>query len=233
MGRFTKRPVTIDAILAGEVLDGASSGRFSRKPENTNPIPDWVRDAFEQAVIGFESVGDPDPAFGSECVLINTQGHGQVRAERTDWIIRGINGELYPCRPDVFAATYDAGESPQQIPIIKIVDQPPPKATELPAVWELVIADYRLRSEDLDAEVVRDVLDDMTARDATGRERYGVPLTAYNGRDQLVDAYQEQLDGAVYLRAAIEEGLNVNEIYAATLDSITQLRAFINGRKKS
>jgi hypothetical protein len=30
-----------------------------------------------------------------------------VKFELGDWIIRGIKGELYPCKPDVFAATYD------------------------------------------------------------------------------------------------------------------------------
>jgi len=25
-----------------------------------------------------------------------------------DWIIRGVKGELYPCKPDIFEATYDA-----------------------------------------------------------------------------------------------------------------------------
>jgi hypothetical protein len=25
-----------------------------------------------------------------------------------DWIIRGIKGEFYPCKPDIFAATYEA-----------------------------------------------------------------------------------------------------------------------------
>lgn len=32
---------------------------------------------------------------------------GQMRADIGDWIIRGVKGELYPCKPDIFAATYD------------------------------------------------------------------------------------------------------------------------------
>lgn len=46
---------------------------------------------------------------------------------------------------------------------------------------------------------------DMKERDRVGRERYGTPLQAGNGRDALVDAYQEALDLVVYLRQAIEE----------------------------
>lgn len=68
----------------------------------------------------------------------------------------------------------------------RIVDQPAPERTTGPAIWELVIAD-------------------MHERDQLGRERYGTPLQAHNGRDPLVDAYQEALDLVVYLRQAIEE----------------------------
>lgn len=64
--------------------------------------------------------------------------------------------------------------------------EPMPEATSGPAVWDLVIADMR-------------------ERDHVGRAKYGVPLQAGNGRDNLVDAYQEALDLAVYLRAEIEE----------------------------
>lgn len=69
-----------------------------------------------------------------------------------------------------------------------IQDQPPPPPEDenKPAVWDLVIAD-------------------MKERDQVGRERYGTPLQPYNGRDALVDAYQEALDLAVYLRQAIYE----------------------------
>lgn len=67
-----------------------------------------------------------------------------------------------------------------------IVDQPPPVKNERPAIWDLVISD-------------------MKARDQVGRERYGTPLQPHNGRDALVDAYQEALDLVVYLRQAIEE----------------------------
>ena len=69
---------------------------------------------------------------------------------------------------------------------MSINDQPPPQRNGNPAVWDLVIAD-------------------MKARDQLGRERYGTPLQPFNGRDALVDAYQEALDLAVYLRQAIEE----------------------------
>jgi hypothetical protein len=67
-----------------------------------------------------------------------------------------------------------------------IQDQPPPVPNAGRPIWELVI-------------------DDMKARDQTGQQRYGTPLQAFNGRDPLIDAYQEALDLCVYLRQAIEE----------------------------
>ena len=37
---------------------------------------------------------------------------GTMRAEIGDWIILGIQGELYPCKPDIFAATYEPVDTP-------------------------------------------------------------------------------------------------------------------------
>ena len=57
------------------------------------------------------------------------------------------------------------------------------------------------------------VLADMHERDKIGRERYKTPLQPNNGRDPLVDAYQESLDQSVYLRQEIEERPR-KEVYA-------------------
>lgn len=65
--------------------------------------------------------------------------------------------------------------------------QPTPEKTAGRPIWELVI-------------------EDMKARDRFGREKYGTPLQAHNGRDPLVDLYQELLDACVYTRQRIEEG---------------------------
>lgn len=67
-----------------------------------------------------------------------------------------------------------------------IKDQPAPVSNVNEAIWDLVVSD-------------------MKERDSIGRERYGTPLQGFNGRDALVDAYQEALDLVVYLRQAIWE----------------------------
>lgn len=33
---------------------------------------------------------------------------GAIYASECDWIIKGVKGEVYPCKPDIFAATYEA-----------------------------------------------------------------------------------------------------------------------------
>ena len=49
------------------------------------------------------------------------------------------------------------------------------------------------------------VKEDMNKRDRLGEYKYGTRLQPFNGRDALVDAYQEALDLTVYLRQAIYE----------------------------
>jgi len=49
------------------------------------------------------------------------------------------------------------------------------------------------------------VMEDMKGRLALGIERYGTGLQANNGRDMLLDAYEEVLDLAVYLRGMMYE----------------------------
>ena len=39
-------------------------------------------------------------------IIINTL-EGQMRAEKGDYIIKGVEGELYPCKPDIFKKTYE------------------------------------------------------------------------------------------------------------------------------
>lgn len=67
-----------------------------------------------------------------------------------------------------------------------IQEQAPPVPNTSRPVWEVVI-------------------EDMRRRDQHGREVYGTPLQAGNGRKPLLDAYQEALDLVVYLRQEMLE----------------------------
>jgi hypothetical protein len=55
------------------------------------------------------------------------------------------------------------------------------------------------------------VVEDILQRQALGIRRYGTPLQPHNGRQALVDLYEELLDAAVYCRQAIEEARPADE----------------------
>lgn len=57
-----------------------------------------------------------------------------------------------------------------------------------------------------DGEYIVDLVKkDLERRAEVGEKKYGTKLQAFNGRDALIDAYQEALDLCVYLRQCIEE----------------------------
>lgn len=86
--KFRKKPVQIEAVQVragrgGTIVD------FSE-------MPDWLRDALGRGSVVRRRI------TASICTL-----EGVMQAQVDDWIIRGVKGELYPCRPDIFVATYD------------------------------------------------------------------------------------------------------------------------------
>ena len=84
MAKFRKRPVVIEAVQLTAY--------------NPHEIERWVNDNGGKAW--------RDPSW-SGFVVIGTL-EGDHRAGSGDWIIRGVAGEFYPCKPDIFAATYEA-----------------------------------------------------------------------------------------------------------------------------
>jgi hypothetical protein len=88
--------------------------------------------------------------------------------------------------------------------------QPAPIANDAEPTWDAVIR-YARNQRDARAEggtLVKDyneLIGRMIRRNALGIERYGVPLQPDNGRDSILDALEELLDGSAYLHnAAIE-----------------------------
>jgi hypothetical protein len=118
-----------------------------------------------------------------------------------------------------------------------VEDQPPPTSRpDATPVWNEVIQDFQVKFERSvvpPRDVVALVLVDMRERDQLGRERYGMPLTTYNGRDHVVDAYQEMLDAAVYMKAAMIEDDGVPQtMYMRLLDDVAFLRQRIEERRR-
>ncbi len=83
MPNFRKKPVVIEARQVCE-------------PELPGPLADWC---------GGKVCGEGDVT--AHLWIEITTLEGVMRADYGDWIIRGVKGEFYPCKPDIFAATYE------------------------------------------------------------------------------------------------------------------------------
>lgn len=108
--------------------------------------------------------------------------------------------------------------------------QSPPENGDGAALWQIVIAELRSRPCDGTSDCVVEslVATDMLSRHGFGVAKYGVPLVANNGRDHLADAYQEALDGVVYLRAAVESGSETaRNAYEDMLDLAIEIRGML------
>ncbi len=81
--RFRKKPVVIEAI------------------QWTGDNAQEVREFMREASYGWNP--------GSHAWVIVTL-EGNMSALPGDWIIKGVKGEFYPCKPDIFAATYEPVE---------------------------------------------------------------------------------------------------------------------------
>ncbi len=68
--------------------------------------PDWARDAFQNGTMYFDSLKCEEPPV--ELFIDTLEGKHHVSVG--DFIIRGVHGELYPCKPDIFAKTYELVE---------------------------------------------------------------------------------------------------------------------------
>lgn len=97
MPHFRKKPVVIEAKQATDT------------PENNREIIDWTRGSATPAFMDTEvrncSVEHPY-GFDYPVLKINTL-EGGMKVTPGDWIIKGVNGEFYPCKPDIFEKTYE------------------------------------------------------------------------------------------------------------------------------
>lgn len=86
--KATKKPVTIECFKYDGDLKN-SNGEYY--------VPEWAVEAEKNGTIFFKDQGE---------MYIKTL-EGDHHASVGDYIIRGVNGELYPCKPDIFEKTYD------------------------------------------------------------------------------------------------------------------------------
>ncbi len=90
MSKFKKKPVVVEAITFKELV---AHGRTQTK--DTNGMP-W----------SFDYCGHPITHENDECYLIPTL-EGTMNFTPSDMLITGVQGEIYPCKLDIFQATYE------------------------------------------------------------------------------------------------------------------------------
>lgn len=89
--KFRKRPVVIDAVRVTDDTYAALNALEESDPDHVKLYMQTVGDAVTNRVAWVE---------------IRTL-EGTMRADVGDWIITGVKGERYPCKPDIFEATYE------------------------------------------------------------------------------------------------------------------------------
>lgn len=86
--KFRKKPVVIEAF------------RWTGGPDQTED-PEWIVDAIKGGTV----------TIASQAVYLTIHTlEGKMIANPGDYIIKGVANELYPCKADIFAATYEAVE---------------------------------------------------------------------------------------------------------------------------
>ena len=85
--KFKKRHVVVSAWLIGPLLKAATN--------SWKNLPSEVQESYEKGHLIFTSD-----------LLIRTL-EGNMIGKSTDWLIQGVQGEFYPCKPDIFEKTYE------------------------------------------------------------------------------------------------------------------------------
>lgn len=86
--QYRKKPVVIEAFRLGH-----------------DPMPDWFCDA--RSVNRVVTFNDRNEYSGGPSHAVIETLEGKMRADFGDWVIQGVKGEIYPCKPDIFDATYE------------------------------------------------------------------------------------------------------------------------------
>jgi len=101
MGYYRKKPVVIEAWQFTSHADVPGA------PEWLTSVITSPRAKMPEGKVALWN----NPIDVGDMLVIGTL-EGDHLASQGDWIIRGVKGELYPCKPEIFAATYEPAEQP-------------------------------------------------------------------------------------------------------------------------
>ena len=91
MAKYTKKPVMIEAVIYHGLDPKKMKNGFSENPQ-------WLTDVMLNRTIEYDV---------QEGLVIRTL-EGNMLVSDDDYIIKGVKGEIYPCKPDIFEMSYDA-----------------------------------------------------------------------------------------------------------------------------
>ena len=115
--KYRKKPIVVDAFQWFKNGDHPNDDTM-RPFEDTGAVPKEPR---EGKVVRYYRRPEPEFAGTMDCPKCGKKlhDHGWIDTLEgghivcpSDWIITGIQGEHYPCKPDIFAATYEPAEKP-------------------------------------------------------------------------------------------------------------------------
>jgi hypothetical protein len=96
MIKYRKKPVIVEAVqLSDKNIFEVVSFIEGKKPDIKSNMAADKWDSYERGVLA------------NKRILIETL-EGDMFASMGDYVIKGVQGEFYPCKPDIFAATYEA-----------------------------------------------------------------------------------------------------------------------------
>ena len=97
MGKYRKKPIVIEAFQMTK-----------ERRQNNIDWPHWLNEAWQKERLDEGSISPvnyPDSDGKDKLEIITLEGN--LLIEWDDYIIQGVKGEIYPCKPDIFEATYD------------------------------------------------------------------------------------------------------------------------------
>jgi len=105
--KFRKKPVVIDAVQILAADFNPQTWSWDGLP--FSDTPGWLVNALNSQIVAVHPSKETDYALWRITTLEDgPNGEAKHIASPGDWIIRGVQGELYPCKPDIFEATYEA-----------------------------------------------------------------------------------------------------------------------------
>lgn len=90
--KYRKKPIIIDAFQYGFDVD-----------------PEWFKEFKHKRYVPARNLKKSEEnKFPSDILIMTLEG--EMRVEYYDWVIKGIKGEIYPCKSDIFEASYEIVE---------------------------------------------------------------------------------------------------------------------------